>query len=88
MYSLYNYIILYIYIIYNTPDIKWFHGFPFRFRLYYLKWFGVYPRIAVHLLFIALLVTRCCGHNSQWVLASLFVICAAVRAMEVFTVWK
>ena len=60
----------------------------FRFRLYYLKWFGVYPRIAVHLLFFVLLVTRFCSHNIQWVLASLFVICAAIRAMEVFTVWK
>ena len=49
---------------------------------------GVYPRIAAHLLFLALLVTRCCGHNIQWVLASLFVVCAAIRAMEVFTVWK
>ena len=56
--------------------------------MYYWKWFGVYPRLAVNLCFLGLLVTHLCGHSSQWIWASLFVICAALRAMEVFTIWK
>ena len=60
----------------------------FRFGLYYLKWFGVYPRLTANVCFLALVVTRCCDHSSQWVWASLFVICAALRAMEVFTLLK
>lgn len=60
----------------------------FRFGPYYLKWFGVYPRFAVNFCFFALVVTRLRGHHSQWVCASLFVIFATIRAMEVFTLLK
>ena len=60
----------------------------FRLGLYYWKWFGVYPRVAVHLCFIALSIANLCRHNSQWILASLFIISAALRAMEVFTLLK
>ena len=63
-------------------------GIHFRFGLYYWKWFGVYPRLAMNVCYFGLVVARLSGHNSQWVFASLFIISAAFRMMEILTLSK
>lgn len=64
------------------------HEIPFRYGLYYVKWFGAYPRLAISVCFIGLLLTRLIGHSSQWVWASVFIISAALRAMDILTLSK